>query len=484
MTDALTQPQLRRPSRRLAPVAASAVLVVVALVSRFYCLGEWSISDDEIYTVYHAFPRSEASRTPTVGVFPVSYVLTRFSSELLSPFGSLSWEFRLRFLHAVAGVLAILAFPWLVRRESGSTVALILSALVCFLPWHLFQSQFIRYYAALFLLVGITGVLYRAAMKSGSRRGWVAVAVFSALSILTHPTAVLLLAVMFLDAVANRGLLRSPRGRAVLASISLSVLAILALFTLWRWSDVRGSVVWSLGLKKETSEDWIDVVQGFVYNLGAHVALLAVLAIPMSWRKDRALTLYLVLWAGVPLATVLVLSLFGVPVGERYLIISIPPCLWLVAIGLGEIAAAVGRNDRLAGAALPVVVVLLYLPSFFSHYQDGNRHDYRGVAQFLKAEAGPRDLIIAEAHSLIARYANWPDDRVVEAPPGDWSWRAAERAEELWVVIPDTFTRAPGWTGMFTRWAMQHCRIAAVFYRPRLDYHQNRLWVLHRSKAP
>lgn len=56
----------------------------------------------------------------------------------------------------------------------------------------------------------------------------------------------------------------------------------------------------------------------------------------------------------------------------------------LAARLVAHVYEQVKKQSRFVALALVMVFVLLPLPSFVSYYQDGDRHDYRSAAQFVR----------------------------------------------------------------------------------------------------
>ncbi len=124
---------------------------------------------------------------------------------------------------------------------------------------------------------------------------------------------------------------------------------------------------------------------------------------PQGWL---GMTLPL-LWLLTPLATMLLLRIFS-PVFFKFLLIAAPAYLLLLALGIDKIGVFVSANISRPRAPLLAALLRLFLlaplllPTLLvldRYYHDTAvaRDDYRSIAAYLRAIAGPNDAIILDA---------------------------------------------------------------------------------------
>ena len=114
---------------------------------------------------------------------PLGYLLTYF---LVRPFRPLD-EFGLRLLPAVFGVLAIPAFYWVTRRLVGTRAALFAALLLTVSGWHVFYSQFARYWSLVFLFAAIYPFALYVGVRDRNGRALALGFVPLVLGVLAHP---------------------------------------------------------------------------------------------------------------------------------------------------------------------------------------------------------------------------------------------------------------------------------------------------------
>lgn len=158
------------------------------------------------------------------------------------------------------------------------------------------------------------------------------------------------------------------------------------------------------------------------YLVGAITALLLLIVALVPWRRlqvawlARALPL---VWLLTPLAVMVVFRIFS-PVFFKFLLIAVPAYLLLLALGIDLVAdglrlhltiytrnagvlATAGALVLLVGVALPA------LPALNRYYHDPAfaRDDYRSIAAYLKALAGPDDAILLNAPGQVDVFSQY-----------------------------------------------------------------------------
>jgi len=161
------------------------------------------------------------------------------------------------------------------------------------------------------------------------------------------------------------------------------------------------------------------------------VALFAMVVIGWGlWRQWRhkgmtwARLMLPLLWLLLPLVAMLVSGAFT-PTFFKFLILALPAYILLVALGLDAVGIPSLRRPRMimrgeqrdwaslrADILTPFLVILLAIPaipSLNSYYHDPAvaRDDYRGIAAYLKAVAGPDDAIILVAPGQIDVFSQY-----------------------------------------------------------------------------
>lgn len=475
---------------------AAFVWFALALALRLLFLGRFSLWGDEVYSLDDALSLGTPRLRPATLAFPLFFLLERGVLELAGFVGvdhpdpeRLQWWLRL--VPAIAGAAAaggafVASRDFLERRERH-----LLAALVTFSPWLLFFSQNARFYTPMLALAtpasfGLLRAWRDADLRAGVRAtGWLLLAV------LTHPTALLLL-VGHCAGVAAAAVLRArPLNRGLVGPLALPVL--LALPALAFPDLVMRTLGHQWTAHDAAAEPPGELVMGIAYNVGPVVAALALLGLPLLWRRDRAWCIHLVAAIAFPLAALLAMAALGKSVEQRYLIALVPLALAPAAIAIASLWEGVAARGH-GGPLVPVAALLSYAPGLVSNYLDGDRHDLASAVEYVASRFEPGDGIIAKTHMLLRRYlpADFPDEHLLEAPPPPQPddvaqyqrmWRECPR---IWVVVPAEFDDFNEETRSFQRWAWQEGRLQAQLWPPRLDYHQNRLriFLVDPKQAP
>jgi len=145
------------------PVVFAGV-VLLALMLRFWRLGQWNFQATEMFTL------KDSLTLKATNPRPLGYVLNHY---LVGPFLQLD-EFGLRLLPAIFGVLAVVTLYLVGRRLIGARAALCGAFILAVNPLQVMYSQLARYWSLVFLL----STIYPFALYLGIRerdRRWFAI---------------------------------------------------------------------------------------------------------------------------------------------------------------------------------------------------------------------------------------------------------------------------------------------------------------------
>jgi 4-amino-4-deoxy-L-arabinose transferase-like glycosyltransferase len=424
-------PLLRRSWRTyLALTPAAILLLVITLIGlglRLYCLDCLSLWKDEIDSIGTPLLGIPAIFNYRFGLLgnqtPLYYLLVWLSLQPADPAVTAFW---VRLPSAVAGALTVPAIYLLGRELFSRPVGLVAAMLAALSTPLLAFSQEVRPYAFLALLTVVSVYCLLVAERTGRARWWAAFALAMSLDLLLGYIVYTLvlpgLAPLFLW-VAARLRRRWPTDRravyaAAMALIGIGLIAAPGLLAL---SGVRKAAPdltkFSRMLLFALVElfDWLGqggIDRGLKFVLQAALLWAALAGALWAVRRDRHGRPAALICGSVvviPVALVAALSTTN-PLASRYLLISLPFFLLLVARGVVEVfmklgGAAPGRTARLLWA-VPAGALALALLSFpagalaydrnsaYGYGDQQDKLDYRAVATYLAARAAPADTVV------------------------------------------------------------------------------------------
>ncbi len=310
--EAIARPALRAQARQA--LLTALLLAVVAALLRFARLGAWSLWSDEVATL------RDAQNLANVQNYPIGYALIGWFVRL---FGDS--EFAARFVPALVGTFTPPAIYLAGRRLFSERAGIIAGALLALSSYHLFFSQFARYYTLVMLLgFGAMWCGYLAIEHNRRRDALFSVVLF-ALAALTHWSALMLAPALALYAMLRlrewHAWRRSSWTLAILFGPMLVGLlaaspALLRFALSWRaeegFSLARFGLIW---LKMA---DRIEIP----------VLLCAAAGGWMLWRLRDPRLLWLAAYAGVPLLLTAIFVGFSEG-GSRFGLVALPPFLLL-----------------------------------------------------------------------------------------------------------------------------------------------------------
>jgi mannosyltransferase len=310
-------------------------------------------------------------------------------------------EIALRSLSVLLAVGALWVVIMLSRQLFGRRIALAAGLLFAVNPLYVQFAQDVRGYALALLLVSascyyfVRGIGF---LSRAPRLCWATYTAVTALAAYSNFWAALVplaqaLSLSFLPSE------RIPWRRIVPATVALAVLLI-PLGLLIQSTDSAG-VNWAAG---SSAGHLFTRVRSSVPHAALDVLVLAavigaVVAIVLL-RRRRAIddffarewaVLFTACWLVVPVAAVVMLSLVDRPLFVvRYLMVSLPPALMLVGVGLVRVASLT-RRATVVAVTLLVVVVAASLVGVAQWYSQGGPQDFRSAVSYIAERARPGD---------------------------------------------------------------------------------------------
>jgi hypothetical protein len=479
-------PEANTRRSRPAPSIFLAGLVILAFLLRFWQLGDWGFADDEIFTLRDSLsPKFDNPR-------PLLYFLNYFLVRPLMPLDELA----LRLLPAIFGVLAIPAFYEVSRRLVGTRAALFGALLLTVNSFHVYQSQFARYWS---LVVLLTTVYPFAIYKGVRERNAGALAlglVTGVLAVLAHPVAILPLGGLglFLATQLRPGNLRElwnekgVRWGALLAVTVATAIVVRYLPVLHNWIFDRPEIRLGdhiLHSPGGPGVKQVAILLSYVEGLTLSVLLSGAVGIYLLWReRKRELALLLGCLFIFPVAFIVLLSL-RTAVSTTYLLPTVPVLFVGAGVFLDRLASVDwGLRPRwLLPATVAAIIMSSNIPTLFSQYRDGRRADFRAVARWLDKHVAPQDAVYSDQYRVLAHYfkATHVDQLRADTTPLRESVRELEGSGgkgSLWIVVPVRGgVRTNPRFGRLKRWIYANCQLRNAIGVARLDFRKNDLQI-------
>lgn len=320
-------------------------------------------------------------------------------------------ESGVRSLSVLLGAATVPAIYWLARRLLGVPSAIAAALLLAFAPFHVRFAQETRMYTlytfnATLALVGLAYLITGDVRK----RWWALYIVFSALTLLSHNTAVLFWVAVNVGVGAAAGVawLRKGRGDLALPSVRAWLIAqalILLLWLPWLPSFVRQA-------RAVDNEFWIQpptaqTILGTLHTLVAWyaaptdlwiwaAALVALLLAIVALRRRPALLVLLLLLVATPFVLELGVSLRRPIFYDRTLIWTTVPLYVLMAAGVRTWRGWHAAPALVATAAISALLVANYM-SLQNYYMSFRKEQWREAAAWLAERTQPGDMLIFNA---------------------------------------------------------------------------------------
>lgn len=395
-------------------------------------------------------------------------------------------EAALRFPSALFGTLSIPALYLLGRAWFSGSVGALAALLLALSSGHIWHSRDARMYSLLTLEGILSWYFFGTLLEVRSRAKWIGYVLSSGAILYTHYYGVLLLlpqtAVVFL---LNR---HREIGRSFCAcwlmvqgSLALLVLpwfhfaAATIHFGQLRWIERYHPLAQAVGGLVRLSTGYPGIAHDALV-LRRPVAVLALCAALIvagvavvgivQDENSRARSLRTVLrerpillclgYLAAPIAMMLAISLYRPLVAPRYMLMTAPPFLLLVAIGLSRL---VSRRTIDATA----MIVVLLAPGLLASLLTPRGPDHRGAASLIAGAAVPGDALLVygeHPRRLLEHYLRTREQGIIWCPrsPREASVETVQRcldgARRVWVVSDEQLQsseQAKGATPLATR---------------------------------
>ena len=373
-----------------------ATITAIGTLLRFFKLGDWSFWGDEVAT----FERSVNIFEQAIHHWSITRMLTYFSLRF---FGLTEWAARLA--PAIFGIAVIPVLFALARRIWGTRVAMIAAILMAVSTWHIYWSQNARFYSALMLFYTAGLLLFFLGIEQDRPKLLAASAILFGLAVQERILGLLFVPTIALYLLAVRWL-----GFGRPAGLRLRNLAIfgvpgviLAAGLLLVYPFVRQPSLW-IEIYGRVNTDPVWILSGVIYYVGLPTIIMAGVAAYIQLRRRDRGALLLTLGAGIPLASVMAVSLFQYS-ANRYVFLSLPSWILLASVATKELMESASRSTRTLALGVLLILVLTPLSEDILYYgsQNGNRDDWKGALEYVESNMQVGDLVIS-ANQGVGRY--------------------------------------------------------------------------------
>ncbi len=367
-------------------------------------------------------------------------------------------EFALRFPSAVAGVLAVALTYRLGRDLAGSATGLAAALLAAVNPFLAYYSQEVRAYSLLLLLALLATVLLLRAMRGTIRWRWYAIAVtallathyFAAFTIATHAVW------LALRRPGRAGALAWLRSVLIAAAV-LAPWLLYSGLTLAGYQTLATAPVSPLQALREIAVAFTTGVVPAGSPLRTAVLVMSA-AMPLglvalAWQRRWGVAAMLLAGLLLPVAGLLLVSLLRPTFNARYVLVALPYVFLLV----GAATSLLGRRFVVAGLGAGLLLAAPSLPPLRAYFTDPalQRDDWRSVAAFVDAHAGPGDVFVFNAayvQDVFDYYSRGPQPRLGVARTGQFDGEAAAAVlnqaaglgRRFWLVLWQDEVSDPG----------------------------------------
>lgn len=420
------------------------MIILLAAALRLFHLGGQSLWRTEAWNyVYASVPFTNSLKmlvadnvSPSPDLLILRLYLTMGKSEII-----------VRFPSVILGILSVAAIYRLGRLVKNHRLGLLSALLLTLNPFHLWYSQEARMYAmVIFFTLGSTYFFLRA-VEEDTWKLWAGLVFSSMLAYCTHYFALQLALVQFVFILCRFRMMHRVFRKWVICQ----VLAFLPLIP-WLIAYFSQDVVY-LGVGWISRPDLLAPLQTlwtFSSNDEGSLTTAAIIGLlPFSFVLLRGLLssepvhhdhkLFLALWLWIPIVATWLVSQRRPIYLHRYLSITLPAYLILLAYGITSISNRIvkwGLTFVLMAMMISSVVKIYFDPAFF-------KEDWRGVLTYIESRSEANDLIVLRRSEIVAPVVYYGQDNQLfvvldrEAGPNPLQ-RLVSEYPRLWLICRDS----------------------------------------------
>jgi mannosyltransferase len=324
-------------------------------------------------------------------------------------------EFVLRSLSIIFALGAVVMIYVLGRRLFGSRTGLTAAFLIAINAYFIAYAQEARAYTLVVLLAALSSYLFIKALEKPGWKVWAAYIIFSVLGVYSHIYLVFLPAVHFVAAFFLPR--KEVPWKSLIISMAVAVLVSLPMIFFALTHDI-GQINWvsTPGLKELS---WVfsqlsgrggPALTAVYFVLGA----IAIIFAARAYLKDKLTArlwryIFLLLWLFLPIALAFVFSFVKPIFVMRYLIICLPPLVFIVAEGIYRLKLNWLRAVSLVVLAALSVIALNNWYTSDTRKDYNQKDDFRALTNYVVDNAAPGDAIVVYQPMLTLPYDYYVD---------------------------------------------------------------------------
>lgn len=449
------------------------LLILITLLAaglRFYKLGDWSYFIDELRTLENS--SDPYSRSLSSLLYPNSrqafWMMTNLSLEI---FGTNA--FALRFFPCLFGVLTVPLAYFPFKKMFNQRVALFATFVIAISPWHIYLSQFARWYSLLLLVSAIALISFYLFIERGSLKYLVFYIVLFFFALSLHLTAgfLLIIGVAYLFLLLLLPDLRPEHFHSKKVLVFLSVLIGVALLFIPRFLDFVAH--WQS--LEETVGYWgntpLNIFLKLLFHITPSLVVVSGVGLLVLFSLKRREGLFLAIYCLIPTIALILVAASETNVSARYLFFTLPGVLLAASYVCIYFVDHFDSGRKFIAAAMTGAILLPSLEADFFYFTSGYGHRDRlhEAVQFMKPQMLPDDQVwiqsLANATEVKFYFQTVADLAGLELKDAQLIRPSApneiDLSRRVWVVTRNR-SILPQTKGLL-RWISDHTHVIAEF---------------------
>ena len=431
------------------PLAISAILCLATLL-RLYNIDEWSLWEDEEIAIYF----SQNLEKPFPSFFPLFFLLL----NKIYMFSGVSIGVG-RFLAAFFGIVSVWFIYYGFRKFLSHNVSLFASFLLTINLGHIFWSQSVRYYSAVYMLQLFSLYFFLKGFEEDKLRNFFFSSLFLLLATMTHSSAILIVPVCILYLAVLIAIKEKHHGYSLRNYTFYALFLFLGLsFFIWKSITVHETMS---AIVIPSAMDPVHILMTVIAYFGLPVIALGILAPFFVSEEKKRIILFLFISSFLPIVELIIISA-NTSVTWYHAFIALNGFTLLCCYTIVSIHQ---KGWRKISIFLAMTTTLYYIIFLFSYYttSHGARPLWKEAADYIQKSvqvdihSGNYPEIFATAPGVVAYYLGVsPADtmdhplvkRLLFQPPEE------KQIHDRWILIKSNYI-----TNEYADWLEKKCTI-------------------------
>jgi len=364
---------------------------------RFYHLGDWSLWNDEVHTIYVALTGILKDKVGQSIFYPINFLIAKLSLQILG-----INEFGARFFPCIFGIATIPLVYYVTKYLFNKNTALLASLFLSLHTWHIDWSQNARYYSLECFLVVISFYLFFKGFEENKQKLIIFSLLTIFLAVLCHPSAsFMVVAYLFYLLTILLFNIQKPFNFNKNCLLFISPFLLISIILLPWYKNL---ILFLLKERGVVSSPFY-ILQNVSYHVTLPFLIIAITTVLYLILNREKKGIFLICCTIIPFLLLLLASKITLAYGA-YVFYTLPFYCILVAYGCDQLFQHLQRDTKIFAYGIPLSFILILISNDYLYfvYENGNRPKWKEASLYVEKHMKPTDIVFASEGGTVQFY--------------------------------------------------------------------------------